>query len=294
VVTTRISQVLPIAASHRYLSTPTGPLAALDTHPEDTPGSRPTAVFVPGYTGSKEDFGPLFGPLTEAGWRAVAYDQRGQYQSPGAADPAGYAVAALGRELLAVVEALGPAVHVVGHSFGGLVARSAVIDRPELFTSVTLLDSGPGALDGPRKERMEQLEPVFDHGGTRAVYALMVRLSEQLDPGWPTLPVPLKRFLRRRFLASDEAGLKAMGQGLRTEPDRIEELAAAGVPVLVAYGEGEDAWPPPVQESMAARLGAARSVIPDALHSPAIENPGALLDALLTFWPGAAGNPVSR
>jgi pimeloyl-ACP methyl ester carboxylesterase len=282
----RISQVLPIAATHRYLSTPAGPLAALDTAPEEPPGSRPTALFVPGYTGSKEDFGPLLGPLARAGWRAVAIDQRGQFQSPGAADRAGYAVPALGAELLALTELLGEGIHLVGHSFGGLVARAAVIARPTAFASLVLLDSGPAAVGGDRKQRMDLLEPVMRSGGSRAVYEQVVRYAELADPAWPTTPPPLKRFLRRRFLASDEVGLQAMADQLRSEPDRVEELAATGVRILVAYGAGEDAWPPVVQEEMAARLGAARAVIPDAAHSPAIENPAALLGALTGFWPG--------
>jgi hypothetical protein len=46
-------------------------------------------------------------------------------------DPSAYTVEALGRDLLAVVDELreGP-VHLVGHSFGGLVARAAVLRRP--------------------------------------------------------------------------------------------------------------------------------------------------------------------
>jgi pimeloyl-ACP methyl ester carboxylesterase len=285
VVSNRISQVLPIEATHRYFPTPAGPLAALDTAPEDPPGSRPTALFVPGYTGSKEDFGPLLGPLTRAGWRAVAIDQRGQFQSPAAPDAAGYAVPALAAEVLAVADLLGPPIQVVGHSFGGMVARAAVIERPASFGSLVLLDTGPSAIGGARRQRLDLLEPVMASGGSTAVYAQMEREYELIDPNWPGTPPPLKRFLRRRFLASDEIGLKAMADGLRSEPDRVAELAATGVPVLVAYGAGEDAWPPPVQEDMAARLGAARAVIPDAAHSPAIENPTALLSVLTSFWP---------
>lgn len=39
------------------------------------------AVFIHGYTGSKEDFSPVLPLLAAAGITAVAYDQRGQYQS---------------------------------------------------------------------------------------------------------------------------------------------------------------------------------------------------------------------
>ena len=62
-----------------------GPLAALDTGGD---GVRGTVLLVAGYTGSKEDFAPLLAPLAEAGFRAVAIDQRGQYESPGPDDPA--------------------------------------------------------------------------------------------------------------------------------------------------------------------------------------------------------------
>nr|WP_067021109.1 alpha/beta hydrolase [Streptomyces dysideae] len=41
--------------------------------------------------GSKEDFLPLLQPLSEAGFRAVAVDGRGQHESPGPADEEAYA-----------------------------------------------------------------------------------------------------------------------------------------------------------------------------------------------------------
>src|SRR5439155_8725343 len=54
-----------------------GTTAALDN--QATSGA--VVLFVPGYTGSKEDFMPLLRPLANAGYRAVAIDQRGQYES---------------------------------------------------------------------------------------------------------------------------------------------------------------------------------------------------------------------
>ena len=50
------------------------------------------------------------------------------------------------------------------------------------------------------------------------------------------------------------------------------------------YGADDDAWPPEVQDRMAERLDAEQAVIPDAAHSPAVENPAATLRALLEFW----------
>lgn len=56
------------------------------------------------------------------------------------------------------------------------------------------------------------------------------------------------------------------------------------MPVLVTHGDDDDAWPPSVQRKMARRLGAEYVVIPDAAHSPAVENPAATVRALLRFW----------
>ena len=47
----------------------------------------------------------------------------------------------------------------------------------------------------------------------------------------------------------------------------------------------DDAWAPALQADMAERLGAAYAVIPDALHSPAVEQPEATAKALLAFFP---------
>jgi pimeloyl-ACP methyl ester carboxylesterase len=97
-------------------------------------------------------------------------------------------------------------------------------------------------------------------------------------------PPDVADFLERRFLGGSPAMLQGMADALRTEPDRTAELKAAGVPILVAHGAGDDAWPPAIQRDMAQRLGAQYVVIPDAAHSPAVENAEATAATLLDFW----------
>ena len=100
----------------------------------------------------------------------------------------------------------------------------------------------------------------------------------------------MAEFLRRRFVSSRAASLLGMGAALRTEPDRVDELAAAlhgsNTPVAVIAGADDDAWPLPDQREMAARLGTELVIIPDAAHSPAVENPAALLAVLLPLLHG--------
>jgi pimeloyl-ACP methyl ester carboxylesterase len=104
------------------------------------------------------------------------------------------------------------------------------------------------------------------------------------DPRAQAVPAATRAFLAERFLRNTEAGLRGMADALTSEPDRVAELAATGVPVLVTHGAADDAWTPAVQADMARRLGARHEVIPAAVHSPAIENPERTLAVLLDFW----------
>ncbi|CAN5317261.1 alpha/beta hydrolase [soil metagenome] len=278
-------QLAAHAAPRRIIDTADGPLAVLDTGP-DTGSGRPPVLFVPGFTGSKEDFAPLIDPLCRAGFRVLALDQRGQFESPGVDDASAYTVAALAADLLAVADDLvGPRqrVHLCGHSFGGLVGRAAVLARPAQFASLALIASGPDRLVGPRADRLANLAPLLDQGGLARVYDVMEQLAVD-DPSWGEVSEQMRAFLRHRFLTSSEAALRGMAEAMLTEPDRVAQLAATGVPVLVAHSERDDAWTPQAQAEMATRLGARHVVIADALHSPVVENPDAVLAALLDFW----------
>lgn len=269
----------------RFLTLPSGKVAVLDAEPAVP--RRGTAVLVPGFTGSKEDFAPLLDPLAAQGYRVLALDLPGQYQSPGPPERDAYTVNWLGSVLNEVVASLGEEpVHLLGHSFGGLVARAAVVAQPGRYRSLILLCSGPAGIEGGRKERMERLEPLAEYG-IDAVYAA---LAQELaaDPAAVEVPAPLAEFLRDRFLNSSVAGLFGMGHAIRAEPDLVADLRATAVPALVCFGANDDAWPPAVQRDMAARLDAPVVVIDGAAHSPPVEQSALTVAALSTFWRGTA------
>jgi pimeloyl-ACP methyl ester carboxylesterase len=75
-----------------------------------------------------------------------------------------------------------------------------------------------------------------------------------------------------------------MARGLLGCPDRTSALATLGAPLLVIYGENDDAWAPSIQDDMAQRLRAERVCIPGAAHSPAVEAPETVASTLTTFW----------
>ncbi len=260
-----------------------GPLAVLRLR-----GVGPRVLLVAGYSGSKEDFRLLVGPLAAAGYDVVALDQRGQFQSPGPAS-ADYTTDGLGADVLALLDRLGepdaPAsgpVHLVGHSFGGLVARAAVLARPLAFRSLTLLSSGPDGLAGPRIDVLPLLVPLLEQG-MPAVVAAMDQLNAA-DAAWLALDASTQVFLRERMLESSPHALLATADALRFEPDRVDALRATDVPVLVLHGADDDAWSPALQAQMAQRLRARHVVVPGAAHSPAVEQPRLTAEALVAFW----------
>ncbi|RZU32977.1 alpha/beta fold hydrolase [Blastococcus saxobsidens] len=274
-------------AAHRDFAGGAGPLAALDTGGD---AARGTVLMVAGYTGSKEDFAPLLRPLAEAGFRVVALDQRGQYESAGPDDPTQYSVEILAGDVVAVARVLrqesGEPLHLVGHSFGGLVTRAAVLAEPSLSTTFTLLGSGPSKLTGRRADLLDHLGPLLDAGGVALVHQTLEQVA-MTDPKAQAVPSPTREFYSRRFLRNSAAGLRGMAAAMLAEPDRVEELKATGVPVLVAHGEADDAWLPHVQADMAQRLGARHEVINNSIHSPAVENPPRTLEVLCDFWASA-------
>jgi pimeloyl-ACP methyl ester carboxylesterase len=242
-------------------------------------------LLVPGYTGSKEDFGPILDPIADAGFYVTAIDLPGQLDSPGLINAADYLPDRLADYVRGVAARLGEQTLLLGHSFGGLVARAAVIAEPSVFASLVLLSSGPARIDGVRRVTMDELDPVLASAGLPGVYAAMQAAALD-DPRYVAPPPDVEEFLERRFLSGTPAMLQGMADALRHEPDRVAELAATGVPLLIAHGVDDDAWLPAVQHEMAQRLGARYVVIPDAAHSPAVENAEATVAALLDFWGG--------
>ena len=247
--------------------------------------TNPPVLLVPGWTGSKEDFGPILEPLGEAGYLVTAVDQRGQFRSPFRPD-GDYSPIALGNDLRLAAAALGGGVHLLGHSFGGLVARAAVLADPDQFRSLVLLDSGPAGVDDGRRERLDLMRPVLAQHGLAAVYQALVQLDAN-EPGYKPPSDEEARFMRERFLASDPQALIGMAEALIDEPDLIADLAAADLPILVACGADDDVWSPQIQAGMARRLGAPYTAIAGAAHSPAVENPTATVATLVEFWRSA-------
>jgi pimeloyl-ACP methyl ester carboxylesterase len=317
---------MPYRVRSATVTTVRGDFAALEAQPGHGVCERRPALLVPGFTGSKEDFLPVLEPLAAADRTVIAMDLRGQYQSPQAPDRSGYAPGELAADVLAVADAVsrdsaasesGPhgsaGVHLVGHSMGGLIAREAALRQTGRVLSLTLLSSGPGAIGGERAALLRELLAVMDPSEGREpddrdlLSSIVAAVwQEHLEPQarQEGTDDPIIKFLGERTRQTCPVGLIVMARYLLTCPDRTDELAeltrplspaGPALPVMVIYGEDDDAWPPATQQRMARRLHAERACIPGAAHSPAVEAPDTTARALTTFWNAAERRrPVSH
>ena len=309
-MSTPTSLELPDGVRRTTIRTARGAFAALEAMPGSGVCERDAALLVPGYTGSKEDFLAILDLLADDSRHVIAIDMRGQFETASAENPAGYAAAALGADILAIMHTTG-ARHLVGHSYGGLIGREAVLAGSGAeFASFTLMSSGPGALTGPRAKDLRAMLAILGvsdggrtgggPGGGRTddgradKAALRAGIAElwraHLEPQAITAGVSgdIVAFLGRRMLGNDPDGLVVMAAHMLAAPDRTAELARLDqLPMLVIYGENDNSWSPAAQENMARRLGARRLCIPAAVHSPAVEAPATTASALTQFWDAA-------
>jgi pimeloyl-ACP methyl ester carboxylesterase len=287
---------LPTGVSSTELAAGPGGLAALVAEPAGSGWAGPVrgdVVLVPGFTGSKEDFIAVLAPLAALGWRVTAYDQRGQYQSPGPEQPQAYELAHFAEDLVAVAARLPGPVQVVGHSFGGLVAREAALQTGVggVIASLVLLCSGPGSIPVEEHLALGFVRDKLPELDLSTLYELSLAYG-----GDEPVTGPVGEFLRHRFRSNNPWSLGAIAGHLIDAPDRTDELAAlaaAGLPVAVVYGATDDAWPLAQQDAVAAACGTEAYVIPGTGHSPAADDPALtartldeVLSALTRSGPG--------
>ena len=267
----------------------TGPSAPslVDGTPAISPASAPgaagenRALLVPGYTGSKEDYAPVLPFLGEAGWDTLAYSQRGQGGSAAPVGLGAYGMSDFVGDLIAVAEAWAGTtgrVHLVGHSFGGIVARAAVVARPDLFASVTLFCSGRAVHD--RMNALTILDPLPTGPGARQ----QVLRAYFPDMNFDEPGVGWSEFQRVRALDTASENLVGIARILSQLRPDTPALAATGVPVHVLYGDQDEIWPPSWYAEEAADLGARESIIRGGAHSAQLQFPQEWARLASSFW----------
>lgn len=108
-------------------------------------GKLPVLMLHGGPGGSHDSFEPLE-RLADTGRAVVLYDQAGCGDSGGPQDPSHWTVELFLDQLDAVRRELGLGrVHLLGHSWGGMLALEYALKRSDGLASLTLVASTPAA-----------------------------------------------------------------------------------------------------------------------------------------------------
>jgi pimeloyl-ACP methyl ester carboxylesterase len=182
--------------------------------------------------------------------------------------------------------ARGP-VHLVGHSMGGGVAAAIAVARPELVTSLTLVNAAglraPGVTSVYDEIRVGQnLFEVRDRASYRRFQG---RVMEKVQ----RFPLPVEEHLYREMLEKADWYVRIMNdlatsESMADDVSSVVPLERVGAPTLLAWGDRDSLFPLPIAEHAA-------RVIPDARvrvfrgvgHCPHLECPRELADALGGF-----------
>jgi pimeloyl-ACP methyl ester carboxylesterase len=270
-------RTLPGGTRRSTFDAPSGPLAVAEWGDE----GATTVLALPGVTGSKEDFA-LVGPLlANAGYRVVAVDLAGQYESYRARPQHGgrYDLAFHLADGEALLDQYGPA-HLIGYSFAGLVAVQLVVRRREFVRSLTLVSAPPEP--GNALAKVKVVGPLSYVIGPRGAAGLM-----QWGVRWNLNGATSARYRlvsHRLKYTRKESVTDAMAAMMHV-PDVEDKLRASAVPVLVATGHG-DLWSAARHQAYAARIGARLRIYATG-HSPMETTPREMAGDLLEFLAAA-------
>ncbi|ODS59227.1 MAG: 3-oxoadipate enol-lactonase [Acidobacteria bacterium SCN 69-37] len=226
--------------------------------------------------------------------RVVRYDTRGHGAS---AAPAGdYTIEQLGRDVLALADALGiPAFAFCGLSLGGMIGQWLGIHAPERLTHLVLANttarvSEPAAMDARRRAVLE--------GGMAAV--VETAMSRFFTPVSLQRDSPVVAAARRTLLASSAVGYAGCCAAIR-DMDQRASIARITVPTLVIGGDLDVSMPwDPHGHTLASSIPGATVVRLPTAHLSNLEQPRSFSAALFRFLlprPAdalAAGMPVRR
>lgn len=250
-------------------------------------------VMIPGFTGSKEDFIALPDLLADSGVGVLTFDQLGQYESAASDDPKAYELDALAQDVRSLIDIARARFgrtdppHVLGHSFGGLVAQQALIQPGFEARSFIAFCTGPGALPPERWGALPELVAALPHTDLAELWERKLELDAAA--GIPEPPHEIRDFLRARWVRNHPNQLKQFAHTLMEQPSFTDDLRPRvrdGLAMSVMWGEFDDAWPIAMQQTMASDLGVVGCEIPGVGHSPNAENPELTAHALLQAFRG--------
>ncbi|MHC4051182.1 alpha/beta fold hydrolase [Bradyrhizobium sp. 25ACV] len=200
----------------------------------------------------------------------ILWDMRGHGQSDYPDDPNAYSEALTVGDMAAILNAVGAERAIIGGlSLGGYMSLAFYRTYPQAARALLIIDTGPGFKKDEARE---------------AWNARALGTADKLDREGLDM---LKSATRERATANhrNARGLALAARGMLTQRDArvIELLPDIKVPCLIVVGADDTPFLA-ASDYMAAKIpGAQKVVIPAAGHAVNIDQPKALVDAVVPF-----------
>lgn len=248
---------------------------------DDTGGSGPLVILLPGAGDVRSENRFLVPSLKEAGYRVVNADLPGHGESPVAES---YGVAETADALLALIQGLGggPA-SVIGTSFAPAAAVWAAAVRPERIASIVAISPHLEAEETPGSRLLGAvisllIRKPWATWAWRRFYRSWYksRVPDDLGEELGKMQTMLKDAGRRRAVRET---LTAHRRGL---PEKLDAYAC---PTLVIFGGADDHFPDPAAEAsrVRSRLHGELVMVEGAGHYPHVERPDIVGPAVVGF-----------
>ncbi|HWB73159.1 MAG TPA: alpha/beta hydrolase [Egibacteraceae bacterium] len=247
------------------------------THHYVSIGEGPPVVFVHGLGGSLHAWYAVVENLSHH-HHCVALDLRGHGRSAAGTQP--LSVAGWCHDVEALIAALQlPAVTLVGHSMGTLVAQQLAATRPETVDNLVLV-GGISYFEPPAKERYAKRAEMVEADGMDTLVdewlpgALAPRTRAQLPQ--------LAGLLRDLFLRNDPVSYANACRALTNTPSiKREDI---GQPTLLLIGDHDRSAPIAMTEELHRDIPVSRvRVLPSGGHWVVLEQPDTIAAAILEF-----------
>lgn len=240
-------------------------------------GEGPPVVLVHGLGGSLHYWHGVMENLS-LHHHVVALDLRGHGRSDSTRGQ--FSIETWTQDVEALISALElPAVTIVAHSLGTLVAQHLAVVRPEAVDHLVLC-GGISWFEPPQRQAYEERAAAVERDGMDALVddwlagALAPRTHGQLPQ--------LTGLLRDLFLRNDPESYAKSCRALARMPKIPRERI--GQPTLLLVGDHDRSAPLAMTEELHADIPVSRvRVIPAAGHWMALEHPDAIAAALLEF-----------
>ncbi|MDQ1006250.1 3-oxoadipate enol-lactonase [Streptomyces sp. V4I23] len=242
--------------------------ALADVHVEEAGDRGPLLLCLHGIGSSSAAFAPQLAELS-ARLRVVAWDAPGYGKSP---DPAtALTLDDFADAAAAVIRERGTGAHVLGVSWGGVIALRLATRHPGLVTSLIVADSSPGSgTDRAKAEGMRARAVELAELGPRAFAE--ARGPRLVSPGAPD-------DLVRRVVDTMADSVRLPGYAYAAESmasaDLRVELPTVAVPTLVLCGDQDTVTGPEASQAIAGSVPrTAYVIVKDAGHLANQEQPG--------------------